>query len=220
MGLHVRNAVVLVRATVAEAFRDAKRGGGLNPAFADLPADGLEGNTFVLSPNARRVVVRALERNPSGAEKSVCISYILEGGTRGRVKTALASTGGLVKSRVCTSVETESVVDGSECGRGGGKRGDWPGMTNPKLIYAGQTYTNITSALGPRAQHTRPMSSVTEFASRLRFCASCIHVPACVSTCLALAWTPHLPHLATALRMCANARKIRSWTLPCRGCGS
>jgi hypothetical protein len=123
-GFHVRNAVVLVRATVAEAFRDAKRGGGLKLALAGLPAEGLEGITFVLSPNARKVVVRALERNPSGAENSVCISYILEGGWRGRVKTGLASTGGLIKSRVCEPVETESVVDGGECGRGGGKRGD------------------------------------------------------------------------------------------------
>ena len=94
----MRSAVVLVRATVAEAFRDAKRGGGLKSGFAGLPADGLEGITFVLSPNARKVVVRDLERNPSGTAKSVCISYILEGGRRGRVKTALASTGGLVKS--------------------------------------------------------------------------------------------------------------------------
>jgi hypothetical protein len=110
MGFHVRNAVVLVRATVAEAFRDAKRGGGLKSAFAGLPAEGLEveGITFVLSPNARKVVVSALERNPSGTAKSVCISYILEG-RRGRVKTGLASTGGLVKSRVCMSVEMESV---------------------------------------------------------------------------------------------------------------
>lgn len=146
----MRNAVVLVRATVAEAFREVKRGGGLKSAFAGLPAEGLEGITFVLSPNARKVVVRALERNPSGTAKSVCISYILEGGRRGRVKTGLASTGGLVKSRVCMSVETESVVDGSECGRGEG-RGGCPGMTNPKLIYGNQTYTNITSALGPRA---------------------------------------------------------------------
>jgi hypothetical protein len=119
----VRNAVVLVRATVAEAFRDAKRGGGLKSAFAGLPAEGIEGITFVLSPNARKVVVRALERNPSGTEKSVCISYILEGGRRRRIKTGLASTGGLVESRVCVSVEMESAVDGSECGRGGGKRG-------------------------------------------------------------------------------------------------
>jgi hypothetical protein len=115
---HVRNAVVLVRATVAEAFRDAKRGGGLKSAFADLLAESLEGIVFVLSPNARNVVVRALERNPSGTENSVCISYILEGGRRRRVKTGLASTGGLVKSRVCMTVETKSEVDGGECGRG------------------------------------------------------------------------------------------------------
>lgn len=95
----MRNAVVLVRATVAEAFRDAKRDGGLKSAFADLPTEGLEGITFVLSPNARKVVVRALERNPSeGTAKSVCISYILEGGRRGWVKTGIASTGGLVVS--------------------------------------------------------------------------------------------------------------------------
>lgn len=119
----MRNAVVLVRATVAEAFRDAKRGGGLKSAFAGLPAEGVGSIKFVLSPNARKVVVRALERNPSGTEKSVCISYILEGGRRGRVKTGLASTGGSVKSRVCVPVEMESAVDGSECGRGEGRGG-------------------------------------------------------------------------------------------------
>ncbi len=85
--MHVRNAVVLVRATVAEAFRDAKRGEDLKSAFTNLPAEGLEGIVFVLSPNARRVVTMALERNPSGTEKSVCISYILEGGKRRQVKT-------------------------------------------------------------------------------------------------------------------------------------
>jgi hypothetical protein len=40
----VRNAVVLVSETVAEAFRDAKQGGGLKSAFACLRAEGLEGN--------------------------------------------------------------------------------------------------------------------------------------------------------------------------------
>jgi hypothetical protein len=119
----VRNAVVLVRATVAEAFRDAKRGGGLKSARAALPAEGLEGITFVLSPNARNLVVRALEPNPSGTAKNVCISYILEGGKRGRVKTGLASTGGFVMSRVCMSVEMESEVHGGECGRGGREGG-------------------------------------------------------------------------------------------------
>jgi hypothetical protein len=45
----VRNVVVLVRETVAEAFRDAKRGGGgLNHPFAGLPAEGLvEGITYL-----------------------------------------------------------------------------------------------------------------------------------------------------------------------------
>lgn len=79
----MRSAVVLVRATVAEAFRDAKRGGGVKSALTGLPADGLEGIAFVLSPNARKVVTMALERNPSGTEKSVCMSYMLRGG-RGR----------------------------------------------------------------------------------------------------------------------------------------
>jgi hypothetical protein len=184
MGLHVRNAVVLVRATVAEAFRDAKRGGGLKSAFAGLPAEGLEGITFVLSPNARQVVVRALERNPSGAEKSVCISYILEGSRRGPIKTGLASTGELAKSRLCTSVETESVVDGSECGRGGGKRG--AGDDQPQAYIGGPNIYKHHVRIGATRSTHGPMSSVTEFASRLRFCASCIHVPACVSTCLAL----------------------------------
>jgi hypothetical protein len=75
---------VLVRVTVAEAFRDTKRGGALKSAFAGLPTEGLENITFVLSPNARKVVVRDLERDPSGTEKSICISYILEGGRHGR----------------------------------------------------------------------------------------------------------------------------------------
>jgi hypothetical protein len=79
MGFHVRNAVVLVRATVAEAFRDAKRG-GVKPALKGLPAEGLKGIAFVLSPNARRLVTTVLERNPSGAVKSVCMSYMLKGG--------------------------------------------------------------------------------------------------------------------------------------------
>jgi hypothetical protein len=78
-GFHERNAVVLVRATVAEAFRDAKRGGGVKSALPGLPAEGLEGITFVLSPNARIVVTTALERNPSGTAKSVCMSYMLRG---------------------------------------------------------------------------------------------------------------------------------------------
>ena len=75
----MRNAVVLVRATVAEAFRDAKRG-GVKPALTGLPAEGLIGIAFVLSPNARRLVTTVLERNPSGAVKSVCMSYMLKGG--------------------------------------------------------------------------------------------------------------------------------------------
>jgi hypothetical protein len=79
MGFHVRNAVVLVRATVAEAFRDAKRGGGVKSPLTGLPAEGLRGIAFVLSPNARKVVTMALERKPSGTEKSVCISYMLRG---------------------------------------------------------------------------------------------------------------------------------------------
>ena len=68
-GFHVRRAVVLVRATVAEAFRDAKRGRGLGSAFVGLPTDSLGDITFVLSPNARNVVAMALERKPSGTEK-------------------------------------------------------------------------------------------------------------------------------------------------------
>jgi hypothetical protein len=52
----VRNAVVLVSETVAEAFRDAKQGGGLKSAFAGLPA-GPEGITFVLSPNAHILIL-------------------------------------------------------------------------------------------------------------------------------------------------------------------
>lgn len=54
--------------------------------------------------------------------------------------------------------------------RGGGE--ELAEMTNPQLIYGDQTYTNITSRIG--ATRTRPMSSVTEFASRPPFCASCI----------------------------------------------
>jgi len=79
-GFHVRRAVVLVRATVAEAFRDVKRGGGLGSAFVGLPADNLGAITFVLSPNARNVVARALERKPSGTEKRACMSYIVKVG--------------------------------------------------------------------------------------------------------------------------------------------
>jgi hypothetical protein len=78
-GFHVRRAVVLVRATVAEAFRDAKRGGGLKSALAGLTAEGPGGIAFVLSPSTRNVVAMALERKPSGTEKSVCMSYMLTG---------------------------------------------------------------------------------------------------------------------------------------------
>ena len=70
---------MLVRATVAEAFRDAKRGGGLKSALAGLTAEGPGGIAFVLSPSTRNVVVMALERKPSGTEKSVCMSYMLRG---------------------------------------------------------------------------------------------------------------------------------------------
>jgi len=73
----VRSAVVLVRATVAEAFCDAKRGGRLKSAFAGLAAEGLDGSAFVLSPSARNLVAIVLERKPSGTEKSVCISYMI-----------------------------------------------------------------------------------------------------------------------------------------------
>ncbi len=83
----MRNAVVLVRATVAEAFRDAKRGGGMKSAFAGLSMEGLEGTTFVLSPNARKVVTIDLELNPSGTENRACISYILEGDEGRQAKT-------------------------------------------------------------------------------------------------------------------------------------
>ena len=86
MGFDVRSAVVLVRATVAEAFRDAKRGGGPKSALADLTADGLEGIAFVLSPSARNVVTMDLERKPSGTEKSVCMSYMSGGGVANVVR--------------------------------------------------------------------------------------------------------------------------------------
>lgn len=46
------------------------------------------------------------------------------------------------------SGETESVVDDTVVKAEGG---DWPGLSKPQLIYENQTYTNITSALGPRA---------------------------------------------------------------------
>jgi hypothetical protein len=68
--------VVLVRATVAEAFRDAKRGGGLKSALVGLAVEGLDGSAFVLSPSARNLVAIALERKPSGTEKSVCMPYM------------------------------------------------------------------------------------------------------------------------------------------------
>jgi hypothetical protein len=168
----VRNAVVLVRATVAEAFRDAKRGGGLKSAFADLPAEGLEGITFVLSPNAPQPL-RALERNPSGTEKSVCIPYILEGGRRSRVKTGLASTGGLVKSRVCVSVETESAVDGSESGRGRGREeGEGRRWPTPNLY----TRTKYTQTSRPRWSHAHTRSAKRDRVclEAPRFCTSCI----------------------------------------------
>jgi hypothetical protein len=86
MGFDVRSAVVLVKATVAEAFRDAKRGGGPKSALADLTADGLEGIAFVLSPSARNVVTMDLERKPSGTEKSVCMSYMSGGGVANVVR--------------------------------------------------------------------------------------------------------------------------------------
>jgi len=121
MGLHVRSAVVLVRATVAEAFRVAKRGGGPKSALADLRAEGLEGIVLVLSPNARNVVTMDLERKPSGTEKSACMSYMSRGGVAKVVRckkrqgeSRSTSTSGLAESRDCMNAETENVVDGSK----------------------------------------------------------------------------------------------------------
>jgi hypothetical protein len=62
---------VLVRATVAEAFRGGKRGEGARSAFTGLLVDCLGGIMFVLSPNARKVVTIALELKASGAERIV-----------------------------------------------------------------------------------------------------------------------------------------------------
>jgi hypothetical protein len=78
----MRSAVVLVRATVAEAFRDTKRGGRPKSAFAGLAAEGLDGSALVFSSSARNLVAMALERKPSGTEKSVCISYTVVGEER------------------------------------------------------------------------------------------------------------------------------------------
>lgn len=62
---------MLVRATVADAFWDGKRGGGPVSALACLLTDGFKDIVFVLSPKARKVVTIALELKPSGTEKSV-----------------------------------------------------------------------------------------------------------------------------------------------------
>ena len=70
-GFDVRSAVVLVRATVAEAFRDGKREGGPQSDFRGLLVDCLRGTVFVLSPNARKVVTIGLELKASGAVISV-----------------------------------------------------------------------------------------------------------------------------------------------------
>lgn len=70
-GFHERKAVVLVRATVADAFRDGKCGEGLGSTGACFLTDGFKGIVFVLSPKARKVVTIALELKPSGTEKSV-----------------------------------------------------------------------------------------------------------------------------------------------------
>jgi hypothetical protein len=70
-GLHERKAVVLVRATVGDAFLDGKRGGGLQSALACLLTDGFKDIVFVLSPKARKVVTTALDLKPSGTERSV-----------------------------------------------------------------------------------------------------------------------------------------------------
>lgn len=70
-GFHERKAVVLVRATVGDAFWDGKRGGWLQSALACLLTDGFKDIVFVLSPKARKVVTIALERKPSGAERRV-----------------------------------------------------------------------------------------------------------------------------------------------------
>ena len=119
----MRSAVVLVRATVAEAFRDAKRGGGVKSALTGLPADGLEGIAFVLSPNARKVVTMALERNPSGTEKSVCMSYMLREEEAGVDRKRQIDVDRRI-ARVGMSGETESVVDGTVVkAEGGGLAG-------------------------------------------------------------------------------------------------
>ena len=92
----MRSAVVLVRATVAEAFRDAKRDGGWS-SFPGLPADGLEGLegiALVLSPNARKEVTMPLDGKPSGTEKRVWMSYILNG--RGKVRRQVKRQGAVV----------------------------------------------------------------------------------------------------------------------------
>jgi hypothetical protein len=69
-GFHERKAVVLVRATVADAFWDGKRGGGPVSALACLLTDGFKDIVFVLSPKARKVTM-ALELKLSGTEKRV-----------------------------------------------------------------------------------------------------------------------------------------------------
>jgi hypothetical protein len=65
----------------------------------------------------------------------------------------------------------ESVVGGSECGRGR-ERGGLPGDVKPQTYIRGPNIHKHHVRIG--ATRTRPMSSVTEFASRSRFCASCI----------------------------------------------
>ena len=175
--MHVRSAVVLVRATVAEAFRDAKRGGGFKSAFADLPTEGLEGITFVLSPNARNVVVRALERNPSGTEKSVCISYILEGGKRARSgKDRVGGRRKVSGLNVCRDGKRGRRV--GECGRGGGREEGLAGDDQPQTYIHGPNIYKHHVRIG--ATRNRPMSSVTEFASRPPLLRLVYHyVPAC-----------------------------------------
>ena len=118
-GFHVRNAVVLVRATVAEAFRDAKRGGGLKSPLTCLPVEGLGGIAFVLSPNARKVVTIPLERKPSGTAKSVCMSYMLGGKDRVDVDRRI----GKVSSCLARLKAGSTVVSGGE---GGISRDDQP----------------------------------------------------------------------------------------------